>query len=51
MENLWNTRFSQKDYAYGTWPNVFFKEIDYSNYVKISSKISGDLEFAIYEKV
>jgi dihydrofolate reductase len=31
--------------------NVFFKEIDYSNYVKISSKISGDLEFAIYEKV
>lgn len=31
--------------------NVYFKEIDYSRYVKISSKISGDLEFAVYEKV
>ncbi len=36
-----------KEYA----GDVFFKEIDYSNYRKISSKISGDLEFAVYERI
>lgn len=30
--------------------DVFFKEIDYSKFNKISSRISGDLEFAIYER-
>ncbi len=25
MENLWDTRFGQKEYAYGTLPNAFFK--------------------------
>ncbi len=31
--------------------DVFFKEIDYSKYDKISERVSGDLTFAIYEKV
>lgn len=31
--------------------DVFFKEIDYSKYEKISERVSGDLTFAIYEKV
>ncbi len=31
--------------------DVFFKEIDYSKYKKISSKISDDLEFAVYERI
>lgn len=31
--------------------DVFFKEIDYSNYKKIESRISGDLEFAVYERI
>lgn len=30
--------------------NVFFKEIDYTNYNVISKKNSGDLTFAIYER-
>lgn len=30
--------------------NVYFKEIDYSKYRKIESRISGDLEFAVYER-
>ena len=30
--------------------NLFFKEIDYSKYNKISSRVSGDLEFAVYER-
>ena len=31
--------------------DVFFKEIDYSKYNKISSRVSGDLEFAVYERI
>ena len=31
--------------------NVFFKEIDYSKYKVISSKESGDLVFAVYERI
>lgn len=27
MENLWDTRFGQKEYAYGTLPNAFFKSV------------------------
>lgn len=30
--------------------DVFFKEIDYSKYEKISERISGDLTFAVYER-
>lgn len=30
--------------------NVYFKEIDYSKYNKIESKVSGDLEWAVYER-
>lgn len=30
--------------------NVFFPTIDYSKFNKISSTISGDLEFAVYER-
>jgi dihydrofolate reductase len=30
--------------------DVFFKEIDYSKYNKITSRVSGDLEFAVYER-
>lgn len=30
--------------------NVFFPAIDYSKFNKISSTISGDLEFAVYER-
>lgn len=30
--------------------DVFFKQIDYSKYNKIKSTISGDLEFAVYER-
>src|SRR5210317_1097755 len=25
MENLWDSRFKEKEYVYGTLPNVFFK--------------------------
>lgn len=31
--------------------DVFFKDIDYSKYDKISERVSGDLTFTIYEKV
>lgn len=31
--------------------DVFFKEIDYTNYKKISSRVSGELEFAVYERI
>lgn len=31
--------------------NVFFKEIDYSKYDTISKRESGDLTFAIYERI
>jgi dihydrofolate reductase len=31
--------------------NVFFKEIDYSKYKEISRKESGDLVWAIYERI
>lgn len=31
--------------------DVFFKEIDYSKYNKIEEKISGDLNFSVYERV
>lgn len=30
--------------------DVFFKDIDYTKYNKIESTISGDLEFAVYER-
>ena len=30
--------------------DVFFKEIDYTKYNKIESRVSGDLEFAVYER-
>lgn len=30
--------------------DVFFKEIDYTKYDKIKSRVSGDLEFAVYER-
>lgn len=30
--------------------NVYFKDIDYSNYQKIESTVLGDLEFAVYER-
>ena len=26
MENFWDIRFKEEDYAYGTLPNAFFKE-------------------------
>ena len=31
--------------------NVFFKEIDYTKYNKISERISGELTFSIYERI
>ena len=31
--------------------DVFFPKIDYSKFKKISKEISGDLEFAVYERV
>ena len=31
--------------------DVYFKEIDYSKYNLISSKVSGDLTFSIYERI
>ena len=31
--------------------NVYFKEIDFSKYKKISSKVNGELEWAIYERI
>jgi len=31
--------------------NVFFKEIDYSKYDKVSERISGELNFSIYERI
>jgi dihydrofolate reductase len=31
--------------------NVFFKEIDYSKYRVLSTKESGDLTFAVYERI
>jgi len=31
--------------------DVFFKEIDYSKYDKISEQINGDLNFSIYERI
>lgn len=31
--------------------NVFFKEIDYSKYNKVSERISGELNFSIYERI
>ncbi len=31
--------------------NVFFKEIDYRLYKKISEKVSGEITFAIYERI
>ena len=31
--------------------DVFFKDIDYSKYQLISEKISGDLNFSIYERI
>lgn len=31
--------------------DVYFKEIDYSKYNKISEKIDGDLNFSVYERI
>lgn len=31
--------------------NVYFKEIDYSKYNLISERISGDLNFSVYERI
>ena len=31
--------------------DVYFKEIDYSKYNKISERLSGDLNFSIYERI
>ncbi|KFZ25645.1 MAG: Dihydrofolate reductase type 3 [Candidatus Izimaplasma bacterium HR2] len=31
--------------------NVYFKNIDYSKYNKVSEKISGDLNFSVYERI
>jgi len=31
--------------------DVFFKDIDYSKYSKISEKVSGDLRFSVYERI
>ena len=31
--------------------DVYFKQIDYSKYTLISEKISGDLNFSIYERI
>lgn len=31
--------------------DVYFRDIDYSKYNKISEKISGDLNFSIYERI
>ncbi len=31
--------------------NVFFKEIDYSKYNKVSERLSGKLNFSIYERI
>ncbi len=31
--------------------DVYFKEIDYSKYNKISEKITGDLNFSVYERI
>ena len=31
--------------------NVYFKEIDFSKYKKISSRVNGELEWAIYERI
>lgn len=30
--------------------NVYFKDINYANFNKIESTVSGDLEFAVYER-
>ena len=34
MENFWDIRFKEKDYAYGTLPNVFFKHVIDTYHVK-----------------
>jgi len=31
--------------------DIFFKEIDYAKYNKVSERISGDLNFSIYERI
>ena len=50
MENLWNTRFGQKEYAYGTLPNAFFKSaIDtYNVKGKLLLPAEGEGRNAVY---
>ena len=31
--------------------NVYFKEIDYSKYKKISERVNGELNFSVYERI
>ena len=34
MENFWDIRFKEKEYAYGTLPNMFFKQVIDTYHVK-----------------
>lgn len=53
---LYATMLDYADYLYITHihahheGNIFFPEIDYSKFHKISSKVDGVLEFAVYER-
>lgn len=50
MDSLWNTRFGQKEYAYGILPNVFFKETldKYKLKGKILLPAEGEGRNAVY---
>ena len=50
MNDLWNSRYSDEDYAYGTEPNQFFKEImnKYNLEGKILFPAGGEGRNAVY---
>ncbi|MFH6767652.1 class I SAM-dependent methyltransferase [Gaetbulibacter aquiaggeris] len=50
MENLWDTRFGQKEYAYGTLPNAFFKSVidTYNVEGKLLLPAEGEGRNAVY---
>ncbi len=50
MENIWDTRFSQKEYAYGVLPNAFFKSVldTYNVKGKLLLPAEGEGRNAVY---
>lgn len=50
MENFWNLRFKDKDYAYGTLPNMFFKHVIDTYHVegKLLLPAEGEGRNAVY---